>query len=203
MMSQANTNISDASQFYDGCDSNNSAATSIINGIWKLLSRPYVLSNDDAWACVHIQEFADHLVPTVPNGFCIPVSILKVSATDFRTYKAHFEGMEHISFFVGTNDFREYTPYWVEGLLSILIAFCGIRRPGLAGSTLCAMQHHLGGFYCINGNKNYPDSIQDPRSEMQSAAANRPVTQTPSTAIPFSTLTAPMESTAHLEATVA
>ena len=41
------------------------------------------------------------------------------------------------------------------------MTFCGMKRPRVAGSNLPAMQRHLGGYDCIDGNPNYPDELED------------------------------------------
>lgn len=151
-MSQENANNSDASQTPDGSASNNSEETSIINGIWQFLRRSTDLPDGDVWPCLHIRDVAEHLIPTVSNGSRIPAGFVEFLATDFCSYDTHLERVDHISFYVGTTEIRGYSPYWLEVLLRILIAFCGMRRLRVAGTTLRAMQHHLGGFDCIDGN---------------------------------------------------
>ena len=161
-MTDKKTTNTDSTKTHDHeTGSENSETTSIINGIWQFLRRPSDLHEDDIWPCAHIREVSSSLTPTVPNGSKIPIGFIEFIATDFRYYQNHLERVDHISFFVGTTEIREYPQYWQDVLLRILMTFCGMKRPRVAGSNLRAMQRHLGGYDCIDGNENYPDELED------------------------------------------
>lgn len=67
-----------------------------INGIGHFIRRRSDLPKDDIWSCVHIDEVAEHLVPTVPNDSKITVGFCEILVRDFRNYETHLESVDHI-----------------------------------------------------------------------------------------------------------
>lgn len=96
-----------------------------------------------------------------------PIGFIDFLAADFRKYKAHLENVDQISFFIGTTEINEYSSYRLEVLLRMLVTFCVMRRPCVAGTALRAMQLHLEGFDRFDGNKNYPDDLSSSNIDLQ------------------------------------
>lgn len=101
-------------------------------------------------------------MPTVPYLTKIPIAFVEFLATDFCKYKTDLERIDHLSFYAGIKEIREYSLYWLDVLNRKSVMLFGMRRPRVAVSTLIAIQYHLGSFDCIYGNANYPHKLTAP-----------------------------------------
>lgn len=55
----------------------------------------------------------------------------------------------------------------------MLVSFCEIRRPRIAGTTIHATQHYLGGFECIERIENYPDELKNSNAGLNPKNSSR------------------------------